>query len=177
MCEGTLWWNWLKLDLETMKESRRRRKWAESFNSLVKMSALLIIPGMCWTWICPATCASRTRFSRRLTCLMPLVVTVEDQSTQAWLSLYTIVGDVVSERCISWHLFRMPRSSVTHSFVAITSASHELRAVCACRMDFHAMGPPLRQTINPDREHSLNNSIGVPSGTVLRIWPPQQASL
>ena len=48
---------------------------------------------------------------------------------------------------ISWHRFRMPRSSVTHSFVAITSASHELRAVCACRIDFHEMGPPLRQTI------------------------------
>ena len=77
----------VELNEDTMNESRRRQKWAESFNSFVKMSALLIMPGMCFTWICPSTWASRTRFSWRLTCLIPFVVTVDDLSTHAWLSL------------------------------------------------------------------------------------------
>ena len=177
MWPGTLWWNWWKFTFDTMNESRRRRKWAESFNSLVKMSALLMTPGICLTWMWPSAWASRTRFSRRLTCLILLVVTVDNQSTHAWLSLETTVGAVTSGRHISWQRWRTLTSSVTHSLVAITSASHELSAVWFWRIDFHAMGPPLRQMIKPDRDRSLNNSIGVPSGTVLLIWPPQQASL
>jgi hypothetical protein len=69
------------------------------------------------------------------------------------------------------------RSLVTHSLVAMTSASQELSAVCFCRMDFQAIGPPLRYMIYPESERNLNNSIGVPSGTEFPIWPPQQASL
>ena len=64
-----------------------------------------------------------------------------------------------------------------HSFVARISASKELWAVCSWRIDFHAIGPPLRQITKPERERNLNSSRGVPSGTELPIWLPQHASL
>ena len=56
---------------------------------------------------------------------------------------------------------------MSHSLVAMISASQELKAVWFLRMDFQAIGPPERQMIKPERERNLNNSSGVPSSTVL----------
>ncbi len=79
--------NQSKRERSSMNESQRRQKWEASFNSFVKISAQLIIPGIWWTVISPWCTLSRMAFERRSMCFIPDVVVVLHQSMHPWLSL------------------------------------------------------------------------------------------
>ena len=122
------------------------------------------------------TIASRTAFSRRLTCFIPLVFVDLHQSTVPWLSLYIGVGTSLSLRPSLLHQSRTERESLAYYFVALTSDSHKLRLVRLIWNDFQETGPPKRNTMKPAIYRSLKNSIPSPSGTAFPSWDPQHAS-
>ena len=102
--------------------SRIEKKVALSLSSLVKISAMLWRPAMCWMVTVLSATDSRIAFSRMVMCLRPLVVIDLDQHTQALLSLKILMGDDVgrnmSEVSVSWMRFCRQRMALTHSSVA-----------------------------------------------------------
>ena len=89
--EGTAWLNLINAALDNIIQPRRWKKCAASFISFVKMSLGLMTPGICVIITASLWWRLHTWFLRRFRCLTHLDIQAEDQSTESWLSLYTVV--------------------------------------------------------------------------------------
>ena len=94
----------------------------------------LYLPGQCHVCKNPFCTDSLTAFSLICMCLSPFVVIDFDQIMHALLSLYTVVGDLIS-CCTSENpstICARCKSALAHSSVAYISASADDLAVTDC---------------------------------------------
>ncbi len=181
------WWtarmeSWRKWDRRDMKELQRRQKCAPSRISFMKMSAGLTLPETWQTWSILSWTHLRTEFSQSSMCRAALEVILYDPMTHAALSLYMIVGELISgidrpESATLWQRLRKLTTFLEVSHIAGISASRELRDVRAWHSLTHPIEPPFLKTMPPLMLQHLKIGSNVPSATELPSCEPQQASL
>ena len=139
---------------EIIKQSRRNKNCETSRNSLVKISDKFSFPGICDTSIVLLVTFSRTRFSRRSTQRIFLVVVPLLQCIAPWLSFLIMIGNV-SRRLRSRNNILYSRTSFVVSLMLWTSAWQDDCAASLCRAQPQAIGAPACITNHPDSERRI----------------------
>ncbi len=165
-----------------MNESQRRRKWAPSRISFMKMSTGLTLPATWQTWSVLPWTHSRTEFSQSSMCQAALEVILYAQLTHAALLLYRIVGEDMSgigrpQLEILRERLRKSTTFLEVAHVVQISASQELRDVRSWRSPIHPRGPPFLKMMLPFMLQNLKSGSSIPLAMALPSCEPQQALL